>query len=96
MVVLLLAGRGPRLPRHGRTTPLRRCGQGRSGGAGGHIRGPRRTGTGEGAVTERPQVARTVGMASSRYQAQKALRAGTSVCSTGIQFRAPAAALAQL
>ena len=43
-----------------------------------------------------PQVARVVGMASSRYQVQKALRAGTSVCSSGCQFRAPAAALAQL
>ena len=43
-----------------------------------------------------PQVARGVGMASSRYQVQKALRAGTSVCSSGCQFRAPAAALAQL
>ena len=42
------------------------------------------------------QVARVVGMASSRYQVQKARRAGTSVCSSGCQFRAPAAALAQL
>ena len=43
-----------------------------------------------------PQVARVVGMALSRYQVQKARRAGTSVCSSGCQFRAPAAALAQL
>ena len=42
------------------------------------------------------QVARVVGMASSRYQVQKARRAGTSVSSSGCQFRAPAAALAQL
>ena len=58
--------------------------------------GGRTTVPARGAVTERPQVARVVGMASLRYQVQKALRAGTSVCSAGCQFRAPAAALAQL
>ena len=42
------------------------------------------------------QVARVVGMALSKYQVQKARRAGTSVSSRGCQFRAPAAALAQL
>ena len=58
--------------------------------------GGRTTVPARGAVTECPQVARVVGMASSRYQVQKARRAGTSVCSSGIQFRAPATALAQL
>ena len=107
-------GMVPGPPSGGRTTPLRWCWQGCSGGVGGHVRGLRCTGAGGdmvpgpcarwahcagaggGAVTERPQVARTVGMALSRYQVQKARRAGTSVCSSGCQFRAPAAALAQL
>ena len=42
------------------------------------------------------QLARTVGMASSRYHSQNARRADTSVSSTGCQFSAPAAALAHV
>lgn len=40
------------------------------------------------------QLARTAGIASSRYHNQNARRAATSVSSTGCQFKAPAAALA--
>ena len=74
------------------------CGSraGCSGGAGGHVCGLCCAGTGGVRQLTGPQVARTVGMASSRYQVQKARRARTSVCSSGCQFKAPAAALAQL
>ena len=94
-VALVLAGVQRRRGRPCAWPALYRCWWGYGSGSLRQVGPLCRRGRGRGDRTC-PQVARTVGMALSRYQVQKARRAGTSVCSSGCQFRAPAAALAQL